>query len=362
LTFSLGYSVRTMTYTLGEIATRFGLELKGEGSVVISGVCSLAPGKPGGIGFINNPKFRPWRATTQAGAVIVGKRDAATCSSNGLVAPDPYLAFARIAALFDHSRDFEPGVHPSAVIAADAKLGEGCCVAAQSVIESGVILGEGSYIGPGSVISRGAQLGKKSFLVARVSIGHDVRIGDRCQFQPGAVIGSRGFGNAPSPQGWVEVPQLGTVVIGNDVEVGANTTIDRGAIEDTVIGDGARLDNLIQIAHNVRIGAHTAIAACTGIAGSTKIGSRCMIGGGVGINGHIEIGDDVIVMGFAMVTKSLPAKGVYGSGLPIENAREWRKQVARVRRLDRLEQRLRQAENKLGITSKSDEDDGEHDL
>lgn len=352
-----------MPHTLGDIATRFGLELKGDASVIISGVCSLAPGKPGCIGFLNNPKFRPQLSSTQAAAVIVGKRDGATFTGNGLVAADPYLAYARIAALFDHSRDFEPGIHASAFIAADAQLGEGCCVAPQVVIESGAVIGEGSYIGPGSVIGRGARIGKKAFLVARVSIGHDVRIGDRCQFQPGAVIGSRGFGNAPSPQGWVEVPQMGTVVIGNDVEVGANTTIDRGAIEDTVIGDGARLDNLIQIAHNVRIGAHTAIAACTGIAGSTKIGSRCMIGGGVGINGHIEIGDDVIVMGFAMVTKSLPSKGVYGSGLPIENAREWRKQVARVRRLDRLEQRLRQTEAKLGINSKTEEEDnGEHDL
>lgn len=348
-----------MSHTLGEIAERFGLELKGEGSIVISGVCSLSPGKPGCIGFLNNPKFRPQLASTQAGAVIVGKRDGATFTGNGLVAPDPYLAFARIAALFDHSRDFEPGIHPSAVIASDARLGEGCCVAAQVVIESGAVIGDGSYIGPGSMIARNAQIGKKAFLVARVHIGHDVRIGERCQFQPGAVIGSRGFGNAPSPTGWVEVPQLGTVVIGNDVEVGANTTIDRGAIEDTVIGDGARLDNLIQIAHNVHIGSHTAVAACTGIAGSTRIGSRCMIGGGVGITGHIEIGDDVIVMGFAMVTKSLPSKGVYGSGLPVENAREWRKQVARVRRLDRLEQRLRHAESELGITTKSDEADSE---
>lgn len=352
----------TTTHTLGDLAARFGLELKGDASVAIGGVCSLSPGKAGCISFLNNPKFRPQLAASQAGAVIVGRRDAANLTGNGLVAPDPYLAFARIAALFDRSRDFQPGIHPSAVVAADAQLGPGCCVDAQAVIESGAVLGESCHVGPGSVIGRGARLGNKVFLAARVSIGHDVRIGDRCVFQPGAVIGSRGFGNAPSPQGWVEVPQLGTVVVGNDVEVGANTTIDRGAIEDTVIGDGARLDNLIQIAHNVRIGAHTAIAACTGIAGSARIGSRCMIGGGVGINGHIEIGDDVIVMGFAMVTKSLPSKGVYGSGLPVENAREWRKQVARVRRLDRLEQRLRQAEEHLGIASKTDEDDGEHDL
>ncbi|MGH8541997.1 MAG: UDP-3-O-(3-hydroxymyristoyl)glucosamine N-acyltransferase, partial [Stenotrophobium sp.] len=200
-------------------------------------------------------------------------------------------------------------------------------------------------------------------LIANVSIGHEVRIGARCHCQPGAVIGSRGFGNALGSKGWEEVPQLGSVVIGDDVEVGANTTIDRGAIEDTVIGDGVRLDNLIQIAHNVRIGAHTAIAACAGIAGSTNIGARCMIGGAAVINGHIEIADDVIVMGYAMVTKSLLVKGVYGSGMPADNAREWRKQIARVRRLEHTEARLREMEKHLGIQFKLTEGDksGEHD-
>jgi UDP-3-O-[3-hydroxymyristoyl] glucosamine N-acyltransferase len=340
-----------MSYTLGEIANRFGLDLKGEAGVVISGVCSLLPGKPDGISFLNNPKLREQLAASLAGAVIVGKRDVVALTGNGLVAADPYLAYARIATLFDRSRDFSPGVHASAVVAAGARLGEGCWIGPQAVIEDGADIGPGCFIGPGSVVGRDARIGAQAYLVSRVSIGHAVRIGDRCQFQPGAVVGSRGFGNARGPKGWEEVPQLGSVVIGNDVEVGANTTIDRGAIEDTVIEDGVRLDNLIQVAHNVRIGAHTAIAACTGIAGSTTIGTRCMIGGAAVINGHIQVGDDVIIMGYSMVTKSVPDKAIYGSGMPALDARDWRRQIAHVRRLPGYQKRLKQIEDQLGIKS-----------
>ncbi|HWU68658.1 MAG TPA: UDP-3-O-(3-hydroxymyristoyl)glucosamine N-acyltransferase [Stenotrophobium sp.] len=348
-----------MSYTLGEIAQRFGLEIKGDAGTMISGVCGLVPGKPDCITFLNNPKLRGQLAATQAAAVIIGPRDVPAFTGNGLVAPDPYLAYARIAGLFDRSREFTPGVHASAVVAASARIGEGCCIAANAVIEEGVRIGANSYIGPGCIVGRDAQLGEQARLVAQVNIGHDVRIGKRCYCQPGAVIGSRGFGNAMGPKGWEEVPQLGTVVIGDDVEVGANTTIDRGAIDDTVIGDNVRLDNQIQIAHNVQIGAHTAIAACVGIAGSARIGARCMIAGAAVINGHIEIADDIVVMGYAMVTKSLLVKGVYGSGMPADNAREWRKQIARVRRLEHTEARLRKMEQHLGIKFKLL--DGDHD-
>ncbi|MGH8461794.1 MAG: UDP-3-O-(3-hydroxymyristoyl)glucosamine N-acyltransferase [Stenotrophobium sp.] len=348
-----------MSHTLGEIARRFDLELKGDATTVVSGVCGLTPGKPRCITFLNNPKLRSQLAATLAAAVIVGPRDAPAFAGNGLVAPDPYLAYARIATLFDRSRDFTPGVHVSAVVSPTAQVGEGSYVAANAVIGEGARIGSGSFIGPGCVIGDRAQIGEQARLVAHVSIGHDVRIGKHCNCQPGAVIGSRGFGNALGPKGWEEVPQLGSVVIGDDVEVGANTTIDRGAIEDTVIGDNVRLDNLIQIAHNVQIGAHTAIAACTGVAGSTRIGARCMIGGAAVINGHIEIADDVIVMGYAMVTKSLRVKGVYGSGMPASNAREWRKQIARVRRLEHTEARMRKMEQHLGIKFKLIEEENE---
>lgn len=351
-------------FRLDDLAARFGLELRGGADTAVHGVCTLAPGKPGCLSFLANPRYRAQLADTAAAAVVVGPRDAGALALPGLVARDPYLAFARIAALFDTSRAFEPGVHPSAVIAPGAELGQGVHVGAHAVVGENARIGANTFIGPGCVIGRDAHIGEHGRLVAQVHVGDRVRLGARCHVQPGAVIGSRGFGNARGPQGWEEVPQLGSVVVGDDVEIGANTCIDRGAIEDTVIARGVRLDNLIQIAHNCVIGEHTAVAACTGIAGSTRIGARCMIGGAVGIGGHLVIGDDVVILGRAMVTKSLPAKGVYGSGLPVAPAREWRKQVARTRRLEQTEARLAAAERQLGIQSapldQGDDEGDEH--
>ncbi|NKF23198.1 UDP-3-O-(3-hydroxymyristoyl)glucosamine N-acyltransferase [Solimonas marina] len=345
------------TYTLDELAQRFGLQSSGDPATAVHGVCGLKPGKPGHLGFLSNPKFRDELASTAASIVIVSPRDAPALKGAGLIAADPYLAYARIAALFDPDRDFEAGVHPSAVVDATATLGTGSFVGATAVVEAGAQIGEGAYIGAGCTVSRDAVIGAGTRLVARVWVGPRVTLGARCQVQAGAVLGSRGFGNARGPQGWEEVPQLGSLVVGDDVEIGANTCIDRGAIDDTVIENGVRLDNLIQIAHNCRIGEHTAIAACTGIAGSTRIGRRCMIGGAVGINGHIEIADDVIVLGRAMVTGSITTRGVYGSGLPLDDAREWRKTVARVRRLGRMEARLQALERHTRIPVGTQEDD-----
>ncbi|MFC4251343.1 UDP-3-O-(3-hydroxymyristoyl)glucosamine N-acyltransferase [Sinimarinibacterium flocculans] len=340
--------------TLGEIAQRFGLKLVGDAGVSIDGVCSLLPGRAGGIAFLNDAKLRDRLGDSAASAVIVREQDAQGLSGAGLVAADPYLAYARIARLFDPDRPFSPGRHDSAQIAADARIGEGCWIGPQAVIESGVALGSRVFVGPGVVVGRDARIGDDSRLSANVFIGPRVRLGARCQVQPGAVVGGRGFGNARGPDGWEEVPQLGGVHIGDDVEIGANTCIDRGTIEDTVIEDGVRLDNLIQIGHNCRIGAHTAIAACTGIAGSTRIGRRCMIGGAAGIAGHIEIADDVILLGRAMVTGSITRKGVYGSGLPLDEVREWRKTVARVRRLGRLDERIKALERGRDGSSAAD--------
>ncbi len=333
---------------LRDIAERFDLELVGDGDVEISGVCTLKPGLPGRIGFLSDSRRRDQLATTAAGAVIVGARDAAILTRPGLIAKDPYLAYARIARLFDPDRPFAPGRHATAVVADDASIGDGCWIGPHAVIESGAQLGAGVFVGPGCVIARDARVGDDCRFSAQVHVGPRVLIGARCQVQPGAVIGGRGFGNARGPQGWEEVPQLGSVRIGDDVEIGANTCIDRGAIDDTVIEDGVRLDNLIMIAHNCQIGAHTEIAACTGIAGSTRIGQRCMIGGAVGIAGHLEIADDVVLLGRAMVIGSITHKGVYGSGLPLDEAREWRKTVARVRRLGKLDERLKALERQLG--------------
>ena len=346
-----------MTYSLGELAQRFGLEVVGDAAVSIGGVCTLGPGVSGRIGFLANPRYKSTLAQTQASAVIVGRKDAGALTGNGLIARDPYYAFAQVARLFDASKSFESGVHATAVVAADAQIGEGVYIGPLVIVESGARVGAHSYLGAGSFVGSGATLGAACRLEARVHLNAGVTLGDRVQIQPGAVIGSRGFGNVMGPKGWEEVPQLGSVVIGSDVEIGANTTIDRGAIDDTVIANGVRLDNLIMIAHNCRIGEHTAIAAMTGIAGSTRIGARCMIGGAVGINGHIEIGDDVFILGRAMVTQSLPDKGVYGSGLPIAPAKDWRKTVARVRRLGKLEDRVRAVEQHVGLKGQEQDDD-----
>lgn len=350
------------SFTLSELAQRFELPSHGDPATTVSGVCGLSPGKPGALSFLSNPKLRGELTTTAAAIVIVRPKDVEALRGAGLVAADPYLAYARIATLFDPEHEFEPGIAPTAVISDTVTLGSGCAVGAGAVIEGGAVLGDGVAIGPGCVIGRDARIGSGSRLSARVTVGPRVVLGARCHCQPGAVIGSRGFGNARSPDGWEAVPQLGTVVVGDDVEIGANTCIDRGAIDDTVIEDGVRLDNLIQIAHNCRIGAHTAIAACTGIAGSTRIGQRCMIGGAVGISGHIDIADDVVLLGRAMVTNSIRERGVYGSGLPLGEAREWRRTVARIRRLGRFDERLRTLEQALRITVREQDDDETNEL
>lgn len=349
------------SYTLSELAERFGLEVIGEGATLIDGLCELSPGAPGKLGYLANPQYRAALAETRA-AVVVGKRDAAAVRGAGLLARDPNLAFARIARLFDTDRAFTPGIDAGAVVASDARIDAGVFVGARAVIESGVTVGEGSYIGPGCILRRGCRIGAGSRLEAAVVVGERVQVGARTLVQPGAVIGSRGFGNVRLPDGsWEEMPQLGSVTVGDDVEIGANTTIDRGALGDTVIGNGVRLDNQIQIAHNCVIGEHTAIAACTGIAGSTRIGRRCMIGGAVGIGGHLSIADDVVLLGRAMVTNSIDAAGVYGSGLPLSPAREWRRTVARIRRLDKLIERVKHLEARLGITAQESADDNNQD-
>lgn len=340
------------SYTLSELAERFGLEVIGEAATAIDGLCELLPGVPGKLGYLANPQYRAALATTQA-AVVVGKRDAAALAGPGLLARDPNLAFARIARLFDADRSFVPRIDASADISADAVLAAGVFIGAKVVIEAGVTVGEDSYIGPGCILRRGCVVGAGSRLEAAVTVCERVRIGARALIQPGAVIGARGFGNVRLPDGsWEEMPQLGSVIVGDDVEIGACTTIDRGALGDTVIHNGVRLDNQIQIAHNCVIGEHTAIAGAAGVAGSTVIGRRCMVGGAVNIGGHLQIADDVVLLGRAMVTGSIPEAGVYGSGLPHAPAREWRKTVARIRRLDKLIERVRHLESLLDVTAR----------
>ena len=354
--------------TLGELAQRFRaglpeLEVAGDPATPIHGVCTLSPGEPGCLAFLANPRYRPQLVTTKAAAVVLGKRDAAGHAGNALIAKDPYLAFARIAASFDRSGDFVPGVHPSAVVAPGVVVPASTHLGACAVIEPGAVIGASVYVGPNCTIARDARIGDHSRLEGNVFVGARVQIGKRCRLNAGAVLGSRGFGLALGPAGWEEVPQTGTVILGDDVEVGAGTTIDRGALGDTVLEDGVKLDNLIQVAHNVRIGAHTVMAAMSGIAGSARIGARCMIGGCTCINGHIEIADDVVILGFSMVVKSVTERGQYG-GIPARPAREWRREIARVQRLGDTESRLRELERRAGIErgGQGEDDGGDQDV
>jgi len=321
-----------MSISLGELAVLFGCELRGDPDTLIDHVAPLSAAGPGALSFLANPRLAPQLSSTRASAVVLDRRQLDICPVAALVASNPHALFARIAAVIYPLPAVRPGVHPSAVIDAGAQIDASAEVGANTVIAAGAVIGARCFIGPACVIEAGVNIGVDSRLVARVTLLHGVQVGARALILPGAVIGADGFGFAREADRWLRVPQIGTVRIGDDVEIGANTTIDRGAINDTIIADGVKLDNLIQIAHNAQIGAHTAIAACTGVSGSTRIGARCMIGGGVGFAGHIDICDDVVITGMAMVTHSLREPGVYSSGLPVQPARRWRHMVARLRR------------------------------
>jgi UDP-3-O-[3-hydroxymyristoyl] glucosamine N-acyltransferase len=326
-------------YGLGELAVRFGLELRGDPALRVSHVATLSQASPGALSFLANSRYRRQLSGSQATAILVAPADADACPAAALIGPNPYLAYARIAALIHAPPPITPGIHPSAVVASDARIADSASVGPLSVIEAGVEVGERVQIGAGCTILAGALIGADSRLMPRVTVYPTARIGERCLLHSGAVIGADGFGFAPDGGTWTKVPQVGSVRIGDDVEIGANTTVDRGAIGDTVIENGAKLDNQIQVGHNVVIGAHTAIAACTGISGSTVIGQRCMIGGMVGFAGHLTIADDVSVTGCSLVSASIRQAGSYSSGMPTVETRAWRRMVAYLRRFGEKERR-----------------------
>ena len=313
-------------------------------------MATLDDAGPGDIAFLANRRYRGQLATTRASAVILQAEDSAACPVDALVTANPYLAYARIADLLFPVPPVAGGVHPSAVVAPSAQVDATAWLGPLCVVEDGVDIGPGAFLGPGCLVGAGSRIGAGTRLVARVVVWNGSVIGQRCILHPGAVIGSDGFGNANDAGRWVKVPQLGRVVIGDDVEIGANTTIDRGSLRDTVICNGVRLDNLIQVGHNVTIGEHTAAAAFVGISGSTAIGSRCTLGGAAGFAGHLTIADDVHVNGMAMVTHSLREAGSYSSGIPATPSREWRRNVARFQRLDELTRRVAALETALGAT------------
>lgn len=335
------------SYRLAELASRFGAMLHGDGERTIAGVGTLQEAGPGQIAFLANPKYRRYLANTNAAAVILREADAVACPVPALLAADPYVLYARIATLFAPADAVEPGVSDSAWLDPTAQVDAGAQIAPGAVVQAGAIVAAGAYIGPNCTVGVQARIGAGSRLVANVSIGYAVELGERVLVHPGAVIGADGFGLANYQGRWLKVPQLGSVRIGDDCEIGANTTIDRGALGDTILEEGVKLDNQIQIAHNVHIGAHTAIAGCTGIAGSTRIGRACMIAGAVGITGHLEICDRVTITSMTLVTHSITEPGVYSGSLPMDNAQIWRKNSARYRQLDGMARRLAALEKKL---------------
>lgn len=335
-----------MGVRLGTLAARYGCELEGDPDTQVSQVATLDNAARGSISFLASAAYRDLLADTGASAVILSEEFVDDCPVDALITDDPHLLFARIANELYPRPSFPPGIHPSAVIDASADVDTSAHVAAQAVIETGARIGARVYVGPGSVVGRDCRIDDDAYLSANVTLVEAVTIGKRTILNSGAVIGADGFGHKMTDSGWLKVPQVGGVRIGADVEIGASTTVDRGAIDDTVIEDGVRLDNQIQIAHNCRIGAHTLIASGTGVSGSTRIGSRCVIAGHVGFVGHISICDNVVITGGAVVTKDITKPGVYSGAWPAEDDRNWKRRVVRTRRLESFEKRLRKLEGR----------------
>jgi UDP-3-O-[3-hydroxymyristoyl] glucosamine N-acyltransferase len=327
-------------FTLAELAEVHGLELRGDGRTVIRRVAPLDRAGPDAIAFLSFASHRRYLVDTRAGAVILSPEMAEACPTAALISANPHASYARIAQQLHPAEPSAPGVHPSAVVGEGCRLGVESSIGPNAVLGDGCVLGERVMIGAGCVLGQRVVVGDDSRLLANVTVCDDTVIGRRALLQPGAVLGGDGFGFASEAGHWVRIPQIGRVVLGDDVEVGANTTIDRGAIDDTVIGNGVKIDNLIMIGHNTRIGDDTAMAACVGIAGSVTIGARCTIGGGAIINGHIEIVDDVHVTGNSMVVAGIDTPGLYSSGMPLMGNREWRKNMARLKKLDELARRV----------------------
>jgi UDP-3-O-[3-hydroxymyristoyl] glucosamine N-acyltransferase len=328
-------------HTAAQLAQRFGLGLQGDGDVRVSGVATLAGARPGELAFLANPRYRAQLPTTRASVVVVRAGDADTdFQGTLLLADDPYVAFARIGTLFDVRIAHAPGVHATAAIDdgatvdAAAHVGPFASIGPRSVVHAGAVIGPGCAIGEDCIVGEDCELG------ANVSLVRRVRLGKRVLIHPGAVLGADGFGLAMDGGRWIKVPQLGGVVVGDDCEIGANTTIDRGALEDTVLEEDVRLDNQIQIGHNVHVGAHTAMAGGAAIAGSARIGRYCLIGGCAGVVGHIELCDRVVVTAMTLVTHSIREPGEYSSGTPLMDNRNWRRSAARFKQLDALARRV----------------------
>jgi len=335
-----------MTYTLWEIARHINAELHGDPKCEIKNIGTLEHATSGEISFLSNNRYTHFLESTKASAVILKAEHLDSCPVHALVMDDPYLGYANVARLLYPDVIAEPGVHIKADIHSTAEIHSTAHIGPYVSIGSNTKIAANVYIGPGCVIGDGITVGTNSRLIANVVLCDGVEIGERGILHPGVVIGADGFGIANDNGKWLKIPQVGSVIIGNDVEIGANTSIDRGALGNTIIDDGVKIDNQVQIGHNVHIGEHTAIAGCVGIAGSTKIGKRCMIGGAAGISGHLEIVDDVIIMAMTGVANSIRKPGIYASGVPAMEAKIWRKNIATYRHLYTLSSRVNKLEKK----------------
>lgn len=337
-------------FTTGDIARRVGARLIGDPEHLITGLAPLDRAGPHHLAHLSSPHWRPCLACSDAGAVLVTSRDAPAVAHVALVVADPYLAYASASQLFEERLRVPCGIHPDASVAADAVLGAGVAIAAQASIGAEVVLGADVEVGAGAVIESYAVIGAGSRILARAVIGSGARLGERVLIHPGAVIGADGFGFARSPDGRAErIAHFGAVVIGDDVEVGANTTIDRGSLGDTVIESGVKIDNQVQIGHNVHIGRDTIICGCVGVAGSTRIGARCVLAGGVGVGGDgpIHLVDDVIVTGMTHVSRSIGEAGRYASGTLQAPSVSWRRNALRLSQLDGWIRRLIALEKRI---------------
>ncbi|MEL7310611.1 MAG: UDP-3-O-(3-hydroxymyristoyl)glucosamine N-acyltransferase [Pseudomonadota bacterium] len=336
-----------MPHKISELAVRFGCDVVGDPDSVVDHVATLRGAGAGALSFLANPSYRKYLEGSDATAIVVAEADVESVKGAALVAQDPYLTYARIARVLHPRPVPAPGVHRSAVLGNDTEIGEGASIAAGVVIDANSRVGAHTAVGAGTYVGPDVQIGSECWIGPNVTIMGDTVLGDRCVVHPGAVIGSDGFGIARGPDGWEHVPQVGGVRIGDDVDVGACTSIDRGAIEPTRIGNGVKLDNQIQIGHNCVIGEHTVMAGMVGIAGSTTIGKNCAFGGNSGTVGHVDITDGVVITARCTVTSNIDTPGTYGGVFPHDEIRNHQRSVARFRQLDTLARQLKRLQRAL---------------
>ena len=337
-------------FTLAEVAECIGAVVCGDGGARVSRLGSLENAGSGELTHFSNPAYGRFLADTAATAVILREKDVAACPTNALVTNNPYHAFAVASEMFDNKPAATPGIHASATVAPTATIGEGVVIASAAVVMADAVLGDRVEIGAGAFVGAATIIGEDTVVMPNVTLCHGLKIGCRCVIHPGAVIGADGFGFAPDDTGRLQmIAQLGGVRIGDDVRIGACTTVDRGAIDDTVIGDGVKIDNQVQVGHNCRIGAHTVLCGCVGLAGSTRIGRHCILGGGVGVagDGPVEFADGVVVSAMTHVTGSIREPGIYSGGVPHNTNRRWKRNALRFAQLDGIAKRLARLEKKL---------------